>query len=132
MAYRRPPLFTRLVVNPLAMKFGIAGTKTLAVRRRLSGKTQRVPLVPIEYGGARYLVSPRGETDWVRNLRSAGGDAELCERDKTVRLQATEVPVADRAPILATYQEVAGRVVASHFQALPDPADHPVFRIESR
>ena len=42
----------------------IGGTKALSVRRRRSGRTQRVPVIPIERDGARYLVSPRGETDW--------------------------------------------------------------------
>ena len=77
--------------------------------------------------GARYLVSPRGETEWVRNLRAAG-EADLGGE----QLRATEVPVAERAAILSAYQDVAGRAVASHFEALPDASDHPVFRIEPR
>ena len=35
----------------------------------------------------------------------------------------------ERPPILDAYREKAGRAVESHFKALPDPADHPVFRI---
>ena len=101
------------------------GVQPLAVRGRRSGDVHRVPVIPIEHGGTRYLVSPRGETDWVRNLRAAG-EGELGGQ----RIGATEVPVAERPPILLRYQEVAGRTVASHFKALPDPRDHPVFRIE--
>jgi hypothetical protein len=84
----------------------------------------------LEHDGARYLVSARGETDWVRNLRAAGGDGELHARDATERFHATEVPVAERAPILTAYQKVAGKAVESLFAALPDPTDHPVFRLE--
>ena len=127
VAYRKPTFFTRRVFNPLAMKVPLMGVTPLAVRGRRTGKTHRVPVIPIEHGGNEYLVSPRGEADWVRNLRAAG-DAQL--RGRAIR--ATEVPVGERAPILATYQKVAGRAVASHFKALPDPADHPVFRIEPR
>jgi hypothetical protein len=124
MAYRRPNVFTRRVFNPIAMKLGIAGTKTLAVPGRASGKKHRVPVIPIEVEGARYLVSPRGETDWVKNLRAAA-EGELDGEHFT----AVEVPVYDRGPILDRYREVAGRAVASHFKALPDAADHPTFQI---
>jgi F420H(2)-dependent quinone reductase len=126
MAYRKPLLFTRKVFNPLAMRFGISGVKALAVRRRRSGTLQRVPLIAVERDGTRYLVSPRGETDWVRNLRAAG-EAEFDAQ----RVRATEVPVAERPPIIAQYREVAGKAVASHFKALPDPADHPIFRLDA-
>jgi deazaflavin-dependent oxidoreductase (nitroreductase family) len=131
MAYLKPPAFTRHVFNPLAMRFGIGGTKTLAVRRRRSGEMQRVPVIPLEYDGGRYVVSTRGESDWVRNLRAAG-EAELGAGDSTERVQATEVPAAERPPILAAYRKAAGKTVESYFKKLPDPADHPVFRIESR
>jgi hypothetical protein len=126
MAYRKPMLFTRKVFNPLAMRFGISGVKALAVRRRRSGTLQRVPLIAVERDGMRYLVSPRGETDWVRNLRAAG-EAEFDAQP----VRATEVPVAERPPIIALYREVAGKAVASHFKALPDPADHPIFRLDA-
>jgi deazaflavin-dependent oxidoreductase (nitroreductase family) len=129
MAYLKPPAFTRHVFNPLAMRFGIGGTKTLAVRKRRSGEMQRVPVLPLEYDGDRYVVSARGESDWVRNLRAAG-EAELGAGDSTERVHATEVPTAERPPILDAYRKAAGKTVASYFKKLPDPADHPVFRIE--
>jgi len=133
MAYRKPPLFARRVFNPIAMRFAISNSKTLTVRGRLSGQEHRVPVIPVELQGSRYLVSPRGEADWVRNLRAAGGRGELrTGRGDVEQFQATEVPAADRGPVLAAYQEAAGRAVASHFKALPDPADHPVFHIASR
>jgi deazaflavin-dependent oxidoreductase (nitroreductase family) len=126
MANRKPNWFTRKVFNPIAMKTGISGTKTLAVAGRRTGSIRRVPVIPIEHSGSRYLVSPRGETDWVRNLRAAGAGELQGER-----VRATEVPTAERGPILSHYREVAGRAVKSHFEALPDAADHPVFRIDS-
>jgi hypothetical protein len=131
MAYRRPPFFVRNVFNPIAMRFGIGGTKTLAVPGRRTGKVHRVPVIPLEHAGARYLVSPRGETHWVRNLRVVG-DAELGGGRASERIYATEVPVAERPAILTAYQNLAGKAVTSHFKALPEPSDHPVFRIESR
>lgn len=125
MPYIRPPLFVRRVFNPIAMKFGISGTKALAVAGRRSGRVYRVPVIPVTYEGARYLVAPRGETDWVRNLRHAGS-GRLGDED----VRATEIAVADRPPIIEAYRAVAGRAVKSFFDRLPDAKDHPVFRME--
>jgi hypothetical protein len=126
MAYRKPNAFTSKVFNPIAMRFGIAGTKALTVRGRRSGLPRRVPVIPLEHAGQRYLVSPRGETEWVRNLRDAG-EADL----GGARIRVTEVPATERGPMLDAYRKVAGRAVAAHFEALPDAADHPVFQIVS-
>ena len=130
MPYVRPPLFVRKVFNPLAMRFGIGGSQALTVTRRRSGLPQRVPVIPVEPEGARYLASPRGETDWVRNLRIAGR-CTLGPHGHERDYRATEVAVDERAPILAAYRAVAGRAVKSFFDAMPADADHPVFRLET-
>jgi deazaflavin-dependent oxidoreductase (nitroreductase family) len=132
VAYIKPPFFVRRVFNLIAMKFGISGTKALAVRGRRTDTIHQVPVIPVDYDGARYLVSPRGETDWVRNLRAAAGEGELRSREEVQPFRATEVPAAERATIIAAYRAVAGRAVKSFFEALPDPADHPVFRLDAR
>jgi deazaflavin-dependent oxidoreductase (nitroreductase family) len=132
MPYARPPLFVRKVFNPIAMALGISGTEALTVRGRRTGTVHRVPVIPVDHEGARYLVSPRGETDWARNLRAAGEGELRLRRRQPVRFHSTEVAVAERAPVIAAYRAVAGRAVKSFFEANPDPADHPVFRIEAR
>jgi deazaflavin-dependent oxidoreductase (nitroreductase family) len=129
MPYLRPPPFLRRVIDPMAMRFGFGGARTLTVSGRRTGRSQRVPVIPVTYTGARYLVAPRGETDWVRNLR-ASGQGSLGDRHGSEQFQATEVPAADRPPIIAAYRAVAGRAVKSQFETLPDAADHPVFRID--
>jgi hypothetical protein len=126
MPYIRPPLFVRRIFNPIAMKLGLSGTKALAVTGRRSGRLFRVPVIPVTYEGSRYLVSPRGETDWAQNLRAAGKGRLGGEE-----FRATEVGVADRPPIIAAYRAVAGRAVKSFFDRLPDAKDHPVFRIDT-
>ncbi len=131
MPYIRPPLFVRQVFNPIAIRLGIAGTQALVVTGRHSGKLRRTAIIPVDDDGVRYLVSPRGETEWVRNLRAAQGLGELRRRGGVQRFQAVELPVADRPPVIAAYRAVAGRAVASFFTRLPDPADHPVFRLDS-
>lgn len=129
MAYLRPPPFFLRIVDPLAMRFGFGGSRILTVPGRLTRRPQRVPVIPVEHGGARYLVSPRGDTHWVRNLR-VSGQGTLGGRGSSEPFRATEVPVGDRPPIIAAYRSVAGRAVKSQFEALPDAADHPVFRID--
>lgn len=129
MAYLRPAFFARRIFNPLAMRFGINGAVTLVVAGRRSGHEQAIPVTPVEYGGARYLVSPRGEAEWVRNLRASGGEGMLRSAGKSERFHASEIPAAERPPILTAYQKVAGRAVAGNFAALPEPQDHPIFRL---
>jgi hypothetical protein len=87
------------------------------------------PSFPSKSAVAGYLVSPYGESDWVRNLRAAG-KGELSRKGRTEAFDAVEVPVDQRSPVIARYREVAGRVVSPCFTKLPDARDHPVFQID--
>ena len=129
MAYLRPPWFVRNIGNKLAMRVGAGGSCTLVVPGRTTGAPQRIPVIPAEVDGARYLISTRGESEWVRNLRAAGA-GELQTKKGTERFRAVEVPVDARGPILERYRETAGRTVNTYFKQLPDAADHPTFRLE--
>ena len=70
----------------------------------------------------------RGETQWVRNLRAAG-EAELRRFRRSERIRAVEVPVDERAPIIAGYRARWDFVNRRFFASRPDAADHPVFRL---
>jgi deazaflavin-dependent oxidoreductase (nitroreductase family) len=129
MAYLKPPAPMRKLFNPLAMRFGIGGSVTLAVAGRTSGAEQQMPVIPVKHDGARYVVSTRGESEWVRNVRRAGR-VELRDRSGAERFAAVEIPVAERAPVIEAYRAKAGRTVDSYWKRLPDPADHPTFRLE--
>jgi hypothetical protein len=113
---------------------------TLEVRGRRSGRTIALPLVMVVVGGERYLVSMLGEgTNWVRNVRAAGGDAALRHGSREeVRLE--ELAVDRRAPVLGTYLERAPNARA-HLPISRDapPAEFarvasrfPVFRVTPR
>ena len=130
MAYLRPKFFPRVVFNRVAMKLGIGGSETLVLRGRSSGEQQRIPVIPVEYEGARYVVSTRGESEWVRNVRAAGG-GELAGKQGSTAFRAVEVPVQERPPIIAAYRKRAGRTADVYWKKLPDPGDHPVFRLET-
>jgi hypothetical protein len=126
VAYLAPGFIVRRVMNPVAR---IAST-SLKVRRRKSGGLQVIPVNVLRHEGTRYLVAPRGETEWVRNLRAAGGEAELARLGKKERVRATEVPRGERAPIVDAYVKKWGYAVGSQFERIPDPEDHPAFRID--
>jgi deazaflavin-dependent oxidoreductase (nitroreductase family) len=102
---------------------------TLAVRGRRSGQWRTVSVNVLKVDGTRYLLAPRGETEWVRNLR-ASGEGELRHRGRVERFRAAEVPVGERAALMQAYLERWRSEVRREFEALPDPADHPTFRLE--
>ena len=124
--YLAPSRLVSRLANPLLARLGLA--PTLAVRGRRSGQWRTVPVNVLELDGQRYLVAPRGETDWVRNLRAAGG-GELRRRGRVLAFRAEEVPDAEKPPIIAAYLERWGGQVRGQFQALPEASQHPVFRI---
>jgi len=128
MAYLKPPWFVVRVFNKFAMATGISGSETLTVTGRSSGAHQQIPVISVDVDGAKYLVSTRGESQWVKNLR-ADPVVTLKTRTSVARFSASEIPVEQRPPILAAYRIRAGKQVDGYFAKLPDPADHPVFRL---
>jgi hypothetical protein len=127
MAYLAPPWFTARVFNRVAMATGLAGCATLTVHRRRGGD-QQIPVIPVEVGAVTYLVSTRGEADWVKNVRVNPG-VTLTTRAGPARYRAQEIPVDQREPVLSAYQDKAGKAVEGYFRKLPEQADHPVFAL---
>ena len=128
MAYLKPPWFTARVFNKIAMATGISGSERLTLTARSSGRPQEIPVITVDVDGTRYLVSTRGESQWVRNVR-ANPTVTLATKMGTARFTATEVPVLQRDPVLTAYRAKAGKTVDGYFAKLPDPADHPVFSL---
>src|SRR5258708_18723120 len=124
MADLRPPWFTAKIFNRIAMATGVGGSETLTVTKRISKQPQQIPVVVPEVDGVKYLVSTRGETQWVRNVR-----ADPKVRLGKVSYVATEVPVERRAPVIAVYRPLAGKVVEGDWPELPGDSDHPVFAL---
>ena len=129
MAYLKPPWFTAKVFNKIAMATGVSGSETLTVTARTSGQEQKIPVITVDVDDVRYLVSTRGESQWVKNVR-ANAVVILDTKVGAARFTAAEVPVADRPPVLQAYRVKAGKTVDGYFAKLPDPADHPVFRLD--
>ena len=104
--YKRPDWFTRNVLNKLTAgltRLGVSvhGSRVLEHRGRTTGELHHTPVNPLTIDGTEYLVAPRGETQWVRNVRHAGGHVVLILGRRRRVCTAVEVPVAERTPILA-------------------------------
>jgi deazaflavin-dependent oxidoreductase (nitroreductase family) len=127
--YLKPSWLISRIANPLLMR--LRAVPTLNVRGRTTGQWRSVPVNVLELDGEQYLVSARGETDWVRNLRAAGGGELEYSRRRTQNFTAVEVPDEEKPRVIAAYLDRWRNQVRSQFEALPDPADHPVFRIRA-
>jgi deazaflavin-dependent oxidoreductase (nitroreductase family) len=108
-SYKQPDWFTAHVVNPLLkgmhrLGISVQGSQTLAVRGRKSGEIRTNPVNPFELDGKTYLLAPRGNTQWVRNMRTAG-EGEL-RSGRTVRhFHASEVPDSEKLPLMRLYMD---------------------------
>jgi deazaflavin-dependent oxidoreductase (nitroreductase family) len=108
--YKKPGWFTKNVFNRMVaglhrLGLGVQGSQTLAVRGRKSGEMRTNPVNPFEIDGRTYLLSPRGTTQWVRNLRAAGGQGELRSGRKVRHFHAEEVADSDKLPLLRLYMD---------------------------
>ncbi|GAB2648753.1 nitroreductase/quinone reductase family protein [Nocardia goodfellowii] len=133
------PMLNRIVNLLPKLGISVLNSRELAVRGRKSGewRTTMVNLM-VDADGARYLVAPRGQTQWVRNLRVAGG-GELRLGRKTETFTATEVPDADKVPLLRLYLKRWGWEVGKFFEGVTKDATDaelaaiapgfPVFRV---
>lgn len=66
------PYFNRLAKPLLALGVPMGPDVLITVRGRRTGRPRTTPVTICDYGGRRGMISPFGETNWVRNLRAAG------------------------------------------------------------
>lgn len=144
--YLAPDAITRRILNPLMrtlvrLGIGVRGGRILHVRGRTTGEWRTTPVNPLTLDGQRYLVAPRGRTQWVRNLRAAGeGRLQLGRRYEA--FTAIELADADKAPVIRAYLELWAMETGKFFDGLdatsPDEdiaaaaPGFPVFRIATR
>lgn len=141
--YDRPGWFTKHVFNPavaLLTRAGVsvAGSRVLEVRGRKSGEPRRTPVNLLTLDDTRYLVAPRGHTQWVRNLR-ASGDGRLLVGRRAEHFTAEELADEDKPAVLRPYLQRWKWEVGTFFGGVgPDSSDeellriapdHPVFRL---
>ncbi|MEV6772131.1 nitroreductase family deazaflavin-dependent oxidoreductase [Nocardia sp. NPDC051030] len=112
------PIMNRIFNMLPKLGISVAGSRLLAVRGRKSGewRTTMVNVLTTD-DGARYLVAPRGHTQWVRNLRAVG-TGELRLGRKAEVFSATEVSDADKIPVLRAYLDRWGWEVGRFFEGV--------------
>ena len=139
---RATRVFNATVAGFTKLGLSVWGSRVLAVRGRTSGEWRTTPVNPLSLAdGTRYLVAPRGNTQWVRNLRAAGG-GELRLGGRAEQFTATELADSDKPPVLRAYLRRWKWEVGSFFQGVgPEAPDatlaeiapgYPVFRISAR
>jgi deazaflavin-dependent oxidoreductase (nitroreductase family) len=141
--YREPGWFTRNVFNHTVafltrQGISVLGSRVLAVKGRTSGQWRTTPVNLLSHDGRRYLVAPRGETQWVRNLRAVGtGELRLGKRAESFRGQ--ELTDDEKVPVLRAYLKRWKAEIGIFFEGTgPDSSDdelraiapkHPAFEV---
>lgn len=140
-AFRKPTaiegLFNRALGTLIGWGIGPAHIYLLEVRGRKSGKVYVTPVDPLEINGKRYLIAPRGRTQWVRNAEAAG---EVILRRGSDRREFRVRPIADaeKLPLLKAYLDTYRREVQRYFSIpagsppesfAPVASDYPAFEL---
>jgi deazaflavin-dependent oxidoreductase (nitroreductase family) len=143
--YERPGWFTEHVFNRLVaaltrLGVSVMGSRVLEIRGRKSGTPRQTPVNLLTVDGARYLVAPRGHTQWVRNLR-ARGEGRLLLGRRAEPFSATELGDDEKPALLRAYLKRWKWEVGAFFAGVgPDSSDdelrriapdHPIFRIDA-
>ena len=144
--YRRPGWFTQHVFNRFVAwltRRGVSvwGSRVLEVPGRQTGEPRRVPVNLLTIDGVDHLVSPRGNGQWVRNVRANGGRLDLLLGSRRTHHVAHEITDDDKVEILRAYLRRWKLEVGQFFDGVgPDSTDdelraiapkHPVFRLDA-
>jgi deazaflavin-dependent oxidoreductase (nitroreductase family) len=115
----------------------IATMTLLTVPGRKSGLSRTTPVSLLEHAGGRYVMSPYGEVDWVRNLRAAG-TATLTSGRHSETISAIELTPEEAAPILQHALSIAPAFIRAYFDVtvassleaiVLEAPRHPVFEL---
>jgi deazaflavin-dependent oxidoreductase (nitroreductase family) len=134
-------VFNRVVAGSTRLGLSVWGSRVLAVRGRSSGEWRTTPINLLSYRGERYLVAPRGVTQWVRNIR-AGGEAELRIGRRREPIKVVELSDDEKPDLLRAYLRRWKMEIGTFFQGVgPESSTeelrriapgYPVFRILPR
>jgi deazaflavin-dependent oxidoreductase (nitroreductase family) len=123
-------VFNRTVQAMTRAGISVMGSRVLYVRGRTSGEWRSTPVNLLTLDGDRFLVAPRGQTQWVRNLRVAGG-GELRVGRRAERFTATELADGDKPPVLRAYLKRWKWEVGMFFENITaDATDEQLLAIE--
>ncbi|MFD8498345.1 nitroreductase family deazaflavin-dependent oxidoreductase [Amycolatopsis sp. NPDC059657] len=134
-------LFNQVVAKLTKLGFSVWGSRVLSVRGRKSGELRSVPVNLLELDGEKYLVAPRGVTQWVRNLRAAG-EGRLRVGKRVEEFTFVELEDDEKPAILRPYLKRWKFEVGVFFDGVDAKASdeklreiapgYPIFRITVR
>jgi deazaflavin-dependent oxidoreductase (nitroreductase family) len=142
--YQAPGWFTRNVFNRAMsgltrLGIDVLGSRVLEVPGRKSGEIRTTPVNLLDLDGEQYLVSPRGEGQWVRNVRANDGGLALVLGRKRTSYIATPVDGDAQVPILRAYLKRWKFEVGQFFDGVDHTSSdedlaaiaprHPIFRL---
>jgi deazaflavin-dependent oxidoreductase (nitroreductase family) len=134
--YLEPDWFTRNIFNRSVSRltrlgFSVWGSRVLRIQGRKSGEWRSTAVNLLTVDGQRYLVSPRGNTQWARNLRVAGnGELQVGRRIEVFR--ATELGDEHKAPVIRAYLKRWKFEVGMFFPGLDaDSSDETIATVAS-
>ena len=143
--YRKPGTLVTKVMNPAVIALtrlglNVWGSRILEVPGRTSGTPRQTPVNLLEFNGRLYLVSPRGEGQWVKNVRANGGRLALLLGRHREHYVAHELADVEKGPVLRAYLRKWKMEVGIFFDGVDDTSDiadlqriapnHPVFALE--
>jgi deazaflavin-dependent oxidoreductase (nitroreductase family) len=141
MAQRMDRLSRAMVMGLTRLGVSLKGSRILYVQGRKSGQWRSTPVNLLSYQGNQYLVAPRGRTQWVLNMRAAGGGRLQVGR-RVESFTATELPDDQKPELLREYLRRWKFEVGMFFEGVgPDAPDeklreiapgYPVFRISPK
>lgn len=116
-------VFNRVFGFLVGLGLGFSYNYLLEVRGRKSGKLYCTPINLLELNGKRYLVAPRGRTQWVRNAEAAG-EVTLKKGSTRLRFRLRPITDAEKLPILKSYLDTFKPEVQRYFPvAAGSPAE---------
>src|SRR5438128_6653326 len=123
----------------LALGISFNGSTLITVPGRKSGRPRSTPITMIEFEGQRYVQSPFGSVDWVRNLRAAG-KATLSWGRRHETVLATELTPEQAAPVIKSMLAHAPKMIREYFdvtsessleEVARDAPNHAVFLVRT-
>ena len=134
LVFKAGNIFTRTL---LALGMGFNGAALITVPGRKSGIPRSTPITMVEHNGQRYVQSPFGSVDWVKNLR-ASGKATLSWGKRSETVVATELSPEEAAPVIKTMLGFAPKMILDYFDVTAessleeiarDAPNHAVFAV---
>jgi len=136
---RSTEIFNYVVAGLTRLGVSVWGSRVLAVRGRTSGEWRTTPVNLLTVDGVRYLVAPRGVTQWVRNIRAAGG-GELRVGRRVEAFTVVEISDDEKPAVLRPYLKRWAFEVGVFFDGVDASASdetlrgiapgYPVFRLQ--